>query len=62
MDFEGEKPEADKDLAANLQLLKTVEHYGVTDIDWDPTGRYVVTSASAWTHSVSLFVLSWLIT
>lgn len=53
MDFEGEKSEAEKDLAANLQLMKTVEHYGVTDIDWDPTGRYVVSSASVWTHSVS---------
>ena len=55
MDFEGEKPEAEKDLAANLQLLKTAEHYGVTDIDWDPTGRYVVSSASVWTHSVRAF-------
>ena len=55
MDFEGEKPEGEKDLAANLQLMKTVEHYGVTDVDWDPTGRYVVTSASSWTHSVSFF-------
>ncbi|EHA26523.1 hypothetical protein ASPNIDRAFT_55391 [Aspergillus niger ATCC 1015] len=52
MDFEGEKPEGEKDLAANLQLMKTVEHYGVTDIDWDPTGRYVVSSASVWTHSM----------
>lgn len=59
MDFEGDKPEAEKDFAANVQLLKTAEHYGVTDIDWDPTGRYVVSSASAWTHSVStLSVLS----
>lgn len=52
LDFEGEKAEAEKDLAANLQLLKTAEHYGVTDIDWDPTGRYVVSSASVWTHSM----------
>ncbi|OJJ43223.1 hypothetical protein ASPZODRAFT_103646 [Penicilliopsis zonata CBS 506.65] len=52
MDFEGEKPGSEKDLAANLQLMKTVEHYGVTDIDWDPTGRYVVSSASVWTHSM----------
>jgi translation initiation factor 3 subunit B len=52
MDFEGEKIEAEKDLAANLQLMKTVEHYGVTDIEWDPTGRYVVSSASVWTHSM----------
>lgn len=55
MDFEGEKPEAEKDLAANLQLLQTADHYGVTDIDWDPTGRYVVSSASAWTHTVRIF-------
>ena len=62
MDFEGEKIEAEKDLAANLQLMKTVEHYGVTDVDWDSTGRYVVSSASVWTHSVSFnLVLSFLI-
>lgn len=54
LDFEGEKPESDKDLSANLQLMKSADHYGVTDIDWDPTGRYVVSSASVWTHSVSL--------
>ena len=52
MDFEGEKVEGEKDLAANLQLMKTNEHYGVTDIEWDSTGRYVVSSASVWTHSV----------
>lgn len=52
LDFEGEKPESEKDLAANLQLMNTAEHYGVTDIDWDPTGRYVTSSASVWTHQV----------
>lgn len=52
LDFEGDKQEGEKDFAANLQLMTTSEHYGVTDIDWDPTGRYVVSSASAWTHSV----------
>lgn len=52
LDFEGEKPESDKDLTANLQLMNTADHYGVTDIDWDPTGRYVATSASMWKHSV----------
>lgn len=53
MDFEGEKPEEWKDLTANLQLMNTADHYGVTDIDWDPTGRYVATSASIWKHAVS---------
>jgi translation initiation factor 3 subunit B len=60
MDFEGEKNENEKDLAANLQLMKTVDHYGVTDIDWDPTGRYVVSSASVWTHSVGLSNVSFI--
>jgi len=54
MDFEGEKPESDKDLTANLQLMNTADHYGVTDIDWDPTGRFVATSASIWKHAVSI--------
>jgi translation initiation factor 3 subunit B len=52
LDFEGEKPDSDKDLSANLHLMNTVEHFGVTDIEWDPTGRYVVSSASVWTHAV----------
>lgn len=53
LDFEGERAETDKDLTANLQLMATAEHYGVTDIDWDPTGRYVATSASMWKNAVS---------
>jgi translation initiation factor 3 subunit B len=53
LDFEGEKPESDKDLTANLQLMNTAEHYGVTDIEWDPTGRFVATSSSVWKVPVS---------
>ncbi|KAJ9133310.1 Eukaryotic translation initiation factor 3 subunit B [Pleurostoma richardsiae] len=52
LDFEGEKPEAEKDLTANLQLMNTAEHYGVTDIEWDPSGRYVATWASSWKHQM----------
>ena len=55
LDFEGERTDSEKDLTANLQLMNTADHFGVTDIDWDPTGRYVATSASMWKHSVSLF-------
>ncbi|KAI9832407.1 MAG: Translation initiation factor 3 subunit b [Sarea resinae] len=50
MDYEGEKPESDKDLTANLQLMATADHYAVTDVEWDPTGRYVATSSSMWKH------------
>lgn len=52
LDFEGEKPEAEKDLTANLQHMNTADHYGVTDVEWDPSGRFVATWASAWKHSV----------
>lgn len=37
--------------------MGTAEHYGVTDIEWDPSGRYVVTSASTWRHRVCLTIL-----
>ena len=53
LDFEGEKEEKDKDLNANLQFMTTTDHYGVTDVEWDPTGRYVATSGSSWKHAVS---------
>lgn len=52
-DYEGEKDENERDLNANLQLMATADHYGVTDVEWDPTGRYVATSASMWKHAVS---------
>lgn len=55
LDFEGEKEEKDKDLTCNLQLMSTAEHYGITDAEWDPTGRYVATVSSFWKHQVSLW-------
>jgi translation initiation factor 3 subunit B len=33
---------------ALVQHLATVEHYGVTDVEWDPSGRFVASSASVW--------------
>lgn len=52
LDFDGEKPENEKDLAACLQLMGTGDHYGITDVEWDPSGRYVATWASAWKHTM----------
>ena len=58
-DYEGDAHDAaanapnTKELSANLQLINTTEHYGVTEVEWDPTGRYVTTGASVWKHTVS---------
>ncbi|KAH9897363.1 eukaryotic translation initiation factor 3 [Xylariomycetidae sp. FL2044] len=52
LDFEGEKPESDKDLTANLQLMNIADHYGMTDIAWDPSGRFVASWASVWKHTM----------
>lgn len=37
---------------AGIQQLGINDHYGVTDVEWDPSGRYLATAASAWTHTV----------
>jgi translation initiation factor 3 subunit B len=41
------------DPGANMQLLATGEHFGMTDVAWDPSGRYLASSASAFRQSVS---------
>lgn len=51
-DYEGEKAEADEKLSANLQLVSTADHFGVTDVEWSCDGRYVATSASMWKHAM----------
>ncbi|KAG6829213.1 hypothetical protein H0H92_005278 [Tricholoma furcatifolium] len=40
------------DWGSGIQLLGTADHYGVTDVEWDPSGRCLATSASAWTHTL----------
>jgi len=55
-DFEvtAERGESAKnDAAASIQLMNTQEHYGVTDIEWDPTGRFVISSSSMWRQGVN---------
>ncbi|KAF8349972.1 hypothetical protein F5887DRAFT_877182 [Amanita rubescens] len=41
-----------EDWGSGIQLLGSADHYGVTDVEWDPSGRYLATSASAWTHTL----------
>ncbi|KAF8516204.1 translation initiation factor eIF-3b [Hysterangium stoloniferum] len=37
---------------SGIQLLGSADHYGVTDVEWDPSGRYLATSASTWRHNL----------
>ena len=38
---------------AGVTLLTSGEHYGMTGIEWDPSGRYVAAVGSIWLGSVS---------
>lgn len=40
------------DLAQGIQLLSTTEHYGMTAIEWDPSGRYIILAGTTWQSSV----------
>lgn len=56
MDFNnddfGKGAAAKDEWGSGIQHLGTADHYAVTDADWDPSGRYIATSASAWRHTI----------
>ena len=37
----------------DFTLMASPEHSMATDLEWDPSGRYVVTSVSYWSQKVS---------
>lgn len=37
---------------ADMTLMAQTEHFMATDVEWDPTGRYVITGVSWWGHKV----------
>jgi translation initiation factor 3 subunit B len=47
--FSGELEFFDTD---EMITLGTGEHYAATDLEWDPTGRYLLSSTSFWRHEV----------
>ena len=38
---------------SDVVCMNQGEHFMATDVEWDPTGRYVATSVSWWAHKVS---------
>lgn len=51
MDYNGEKKETDT-VDANVKLLGGEDFGGMTDIEWDPSGRFVAAWSSVWSHKV----------
>ena len=39
---------------SEITLVTTAEHSQATDLEWDSSGRYVVTSVSYWTQKVKM--------
>ena len=39
---------------ADMTVMNSGEHLMVSDVEWDPTGRYLVSIVSWWAHKVSL--------
>lgn len=37
---------------SDCTVMSIAEHYMASDVEWDPTGRYVITSVSWWSHKV----------
>uniref|UniRef100_A0A670K1Q9 Eukaryotic translation initiation factor 3 subunit B n=1 Tax=Podarcis muralis TaxID=64176 RepID=A0A670K1Q9_PODMU len=37
---------------SDCTMMNIAEHYTASDVEWDPTGRYLVTSVSWWSHKV----------
>ncbi|XP_071493342.1 eukaryotic translation initiation factor 3 subunit B-like [Diadema antillarum] len=35
-----------------ITVMNSTEHFMATDVEWDPTGRYVITGVSWWSHKV----------
>ena len=42
------------DTADMTVMTQACEHFMATDVEWDPTGRYVTTGVSWWGHKVTV--------
>lgn len=37
---------------SDMTIMNQAEHFMATDVEWDPSGRYVMTAVSWWGHKV----------
>ncbi|ABN67905.1 translation initiation factor eIF3 subunit [Scheffersomyces stipitis CBS 6054] len=44
--------DSNKNAPANVKLLKNDKFSGMTNISWDPSGRFVATWSSSWLHTI----------
>lgn len=47
------------EMLEEVKSVGTAEHYSMTDVEWDPSGRYVTTSASLWRHAMEQGYAIW---
>ncbi|KAJ1659095.1 Translation initiation factor 3 subunit b, partial [Coemansia sp. RSA 25] len=59
VDFDQAAAAKSGDAGDAITLLESREHYGVTELDWDPTGRFAVSSASSWRHTMDNGYVLW---
>ena len=45
--------------ASDVTVMAQTEHFMATDVEWDPTGRNVISAVSWWGHKVGHIVVSW---
>lgn len=45
--------------SSDFLTMATGEHYKASNVEWDPTGRYVVTSVSSWSHKMDTGFWIW---
>lgn len=45
--------------ASDVTVMAQTEHFMATDVEWDPTGRYVVSAVSWWGHKVDNAYWMW---
>ncbi|GAA5822070.1 hypothetical protein JCM11251_004847 [Rhodosporidiobolus azoricus] len=52
LDLDKDEKATESDPGAAIRSITILEHYGMTDIEWDPSGRFVATYGSIWMNSM----------